>query len=387
MKVLFFIRSLHLGGAERQLVYLTKSLKSNGHDIAVLTMYSGGIFESDLRGVGIEIFSLEKKSRWDLVRPIFRMSQLVRQLKPDVLHSYMTDVNVLSVVCGFLGSKSILVWGVRNAGLDRKMYGLVERILFWLEIRFSSIPSLINANSEAGRMLSIREGFGPKNFEVVKNGIDTSRFFRDGDFRSRGRDQWGLSGAVKVLGVIGRIDPQKDHQNFIAAIALLPESEKKRIKVLCVGHDTEEEIVDLRLLCAQLGVTEIFLWAPRNKNVVEVLNVIDVLVSSSVAEGFSNVVVEALAVGIPCVVTDVGDSREIVSTFGVVVPPKNPQALSHAITEVLNNAAFFSDEFRRAARSHVADQFSIAQLSQRTEELLQQLIIDRRRTTKRSVKA
>ena len=378
LKILFFIRSLDSGGAERQLVHLAKSLGEQGHEVVVMVMYSGGLLEQTLEQANVPVRALEKTSRWDLFRPLFRMINTMREVNPEILHSYMTEVNVISIICKIVRPTILLVWGVRNAGLDRRMYGSLERTLAWLEKRCSSVPDLIIANSEAGRTLAIQEGFRGDHFEVVKNGIDTTRLFRDEGLRREAREFWGVGNSEKVLGIVGRVDPQKDHENLILAVSLLSEEQKNNIKVLCVGHDTDEQIAHLRLKCEQLGLKQKVIWVAKQHNINKIFNAIDVLVSASNAEGFSNVIAEALAVGVPCVATDVGDSKQIISEFGGVAPPKNPQALSQAIAAVLENIDLFTEEFRVSARSYILETFSIAKLSQETERLLQQLISNNR---------
>ena len=378
LKILFFIRSLHLGGAERQLVSLAETLREQGHEVVVMVMYSGGLLEQTLEQANVPVRALEKTSRWDLFRPLFRMIKTMREVNPEILHSYMTEVNVISIICKIVRPRILLVWGVRSAGLDRRMYGSLERALARLEKWCSSVPNLIIANSEAGRTLAIQGGFRGDHFKVVKNGIDTTRLFRDERLRSEARELWGVGNSEKVLGIVGRVDPQKDHENFLLAVSLLSEERKKNIKVLCVGHDTDEEIAHLRLKCEQLGLKQKVIWVAKQPNINKMFNTIDVLVSASKSEGFSNVIAEALAVGVPCVATDVGDSKQIISEFGAVVPPTNPQALSQAIAAVLENVDLFTEEFRVSARSYILETFSVPKLSQETERLLQKLISDSR---------
>ena len=209
---------------------------------------------------------------------------------------------------------------------------------------------------------------------MIQNGIDTDEYRPDSELRNRFRAKLGLASGKKVIGIVGRIDPQKDHQTFIEAISLLPEHQKLAVAIICVGFRNEQEIRALRKQVNILGLERRFIWLKSQPSTVNVLNGLDILVSSSVSEGFSNVIAEGLAVGLPCVVTNVGDSKLIVSEYGFVVPPKDPRALSDGISQMLRDSRLRDDAFSKAARNHIVSRFSIDTLVANTETTLQRLI-------------
>ena len=374
MNILFFIRSLGSGGAERQLVNLAIGLKSRGHEISVATMYPGGVFEDLLSANNISTYCLEKARRWQILSPLIRLQRILKIVRPDLLHSYGPETNVLLVLHRFFFKKNLLVWGVRNSSLERELYGRFEKILYWCECRWSQIPDLIIFNSEAGKRLSVRDGFDKSRIKVIQNGIDANEYRPNSELRNAFRTKLGLVSERKVIGIVGRIDPQKDHQTFIKAVSLLPEHQKMEVAVICIGFRDEQEVRALRERVKSLGLEKKFIWLKRERSTVNVLNGLDILVSSSVSEGFSNVIAEGLAVGIPCVVTDVGDSKLIVSEYGFVVPRKDSQALSDAISKMLQDSRLRSDAFSKAARNHIVSKFSIDTLVSNTETTLQRLI-------------
>ncbi|MDB4825971.1 glycosyltransferase [Gammaproteobacteria bacterium] len=374
LNILFFIRSLGSGGAERQLVNLAIGLKERGHEISVVTMYSGGVFEHTLRATAIPIYCLEKARRWQVLSPLIQLQKIVQMVQPDILHSYGPETNVFLVLHRLFFKKYLLVWGVRVADLPRKMYGQFESFLYWFECRWSRVPDLVISNSEAGKNLSIKDGFDKSRIKVIQNGIDTDEYRPDSELRNQFRARMGLAAEIKVIGIVGRIDPQKDHQTFIEAVSLLPDHQKAEVAIICVGFRNEQEIRALREQVKSLGLEQRFIWLKRESSTVTVLNGLDILVSSSISEGFSNVIAEGLAVGLPCVVTDVGDSKLIVSEYGVVVPRKDPQALADGISQMLLDSRLRNDPFSEAARNHIVSKFSIDILVSNTETTLQRLI-------------
>ena len=374
LNILFFIRSLGPGGAERQLVNLAIGLKKRGHEISVVTMYPGGVFEDLLSANNISTYCLEKARRWQILSPLIRLQKILKIVQPDLLHSYGPETNVFLVMHQFLFRRYPLVWGVRVAGLERAFYGRFEKILYWCECRWSRIPDLIICNSEAGKKISIRDGFDKSRIRVIQNGIDTDEYRPDSELRNAFRTKMGLTPERKVIGIVGRIDPQKDHQTFIEAISLLPDHQKAEVAIICVGFRNEQETLALRKQVKSLGLEKNFIWLKRESSTVTVLNGLDILVSSSISEGFSNVIAEGLAVGLPCVVTDVGDSKLIVSEYGFVVPRNDPQALSDGISQMLKDSRLRSDAFSKAARNYIVRKFSIDTLVSNTEAVLQRLI-------------
>lgn len=374
MNLIFLIRSLGPGGAERQLTNLAIGLKGRGHEVSIVTMYSGGVFEHTLRANTIPIYCLEKARRWQVLLPLLRLQRLLKIVQPDIIHSYGPETNVFLVLHRFIFRRYPLVWGVRVAGLERALYGRFEKILYWFECRWSRVPDLVISNSEAGKNLAIKDGFDKSCIRVIQNGIDTDEYQPNSGMRNRFRTKMELTPETKVIGIVGRIDPQKDHQTFIEAVSLLPEHQKMEVAIICVGYRNEQETLALRKLVKSLGLEKNFVWLKRESSAVTVFNGLDILVSSSIAEGFSNAIAEGLAVGLPCVATDVGDSKLIVSEYGFVVPPKDSQALSDAISKMLQDSRLRSDAFSKAARNHIVRRFSIDTLVSNTETTLQRLI-------------
>ena len=373
MKILFFIRSLHSGGSERQLSLLAEGLKNRGHSVSVVTMYPGGVFEQDLITAGVPVYSLDKSRRWEICRSLIKLRAIAQQIDPDLIHSYGPEANVFATLHYFLRSKCLLVWGIRNAN-SRELYGRFERILYWFEGKLSRIPNKIIANSNAGRELSISDGFYSPNFCVVRNGINTERYCPDVSLRESTRNEWSIELDQKVIGIVGRIDPEKDYGNFINMISCLPADVRCKLVFVCVGYQQESQIEGFKKKLEQLQLEERVVWIKHLSSTVGILNALDVLVSSSRSEGFANVIAEGMAVGVPCVVTDVGDSREIVSEYGYVAPARDPLALAAGIIKMLQDPRLGSPAFHISIRKHVVEKFSLDALVLNTESVFVSLL-------------
>ena len=362
MKVVFLIRALNFGGAERQLVALARGLQRRGHEVAVAVFYSGGALESELKEAGIPIRSLEKRGRWDVLGFAARLIRTVRHERPDVLHSYISNL-VTVVLKPFVGSTKI-VWGVRSAYMDFSRYDWLFRASHALACRVSHSADLIIANSHAGRRGHVADGYPEEKIVVIPNGIDTVRFCPSPDARRRIRAEWGVTNEEELIGIVGRLDPMKDHETFLqAAVLLLPL--RKRVRFVCVGDGQAEYRKTLHDRARALGLSDRILWVGMRLNVVEVYSALDLLVNCSSGEGFSNVIGEAMACGIPCVVTDVGDSGLVIGSLGKLVPPRDPIALKDGIEGLLDRRPP-SKEIRR----RIVNLFSLETLILQTEREL-----------------
>ena len=362
MKILFLTRSLNFGGAERQLVLLARGLHQRGHDVAVALFYSGGQLEADLREASVRILPLNKRGRWDGLGFLTRLVRTVLHERPDLLHTYIDNLMTVFVQ-PFLPSMKI-VWGIRGSNKDFSQYDWLTRTIPALECRLAWSADLIIANSQAGRRGHVADGYPADNTVVIPNGIDTARFSPNPEARERVRAQWGVGRDDSLIGLVGRLDPIKDHETFLQAAVLLLQ-ERKQMRFVCVGDGPPEFRTALHDRAHALGLTNHLLWVGAQSQVADVYNALDLLVNSSYAEGFANVLGEAMACGVPCVATDVGDSCLVIGDVGQLVPPKDPAALKTAMQQVL-------DRKPRGAeiRQRVVEQFSLENLVLTTERAL-----------------
>ena len=357
MKILFLTRSLNCGGAERQLVLLARGLHQRGHDVAVALFYSGGPLEADLREASVRILPLNKRGRWDVLGFLTRLVRTVLHERPDLLHGYIGNLMTLFVK-PFLPSMRI-VWGIRSAYMDYSRYDWLFRICYALECRLARFADLTIANSHAGLQSHVADGFPKDKTMVIPNGIDTARFSPNPEARERTRAQWGMAGDEALIGIVGRLDPMKDHETFLQAAVLLLQ-ERKQVRFVCVGDGPSEYRTALHNRAHALGLTNHLLWVGAQSQMADVYNALDLLVNSSYGEGFSNVLGEAMACGVPCVATNVGDSGLVIGDVGQLVPPKDPAALKTAMQKVLGSKPHAAEIRRRIVKHFSLDNLVLA---------------------------
>lgn len=369
-EVVLLIRSLEIGGAERQLVALAVGLRARRVNVRVLTFYPGGALAGELAAAGVPVEDLGKTGRWDAAGFLARLVRRLRALRPQVLYSFLPVSNVLAASMRPALRDMRVVWGVRASNMDLDRYDPLSRVAAWVEARLSRFADAIITNSQAGREYHIQQGFPSERIQVIENGIDTKRFGFDRAGRVRVRAEWGISDDDILIGVTARLDPMKGLETFIEAAAKASR-ENHMLRFVCVGEGEPGYAYLLRKKVGKAGLGKRFLWAGTRQDMPAVFSAFDIASSSSsFGEGFSNAVAEAMSCERVVVVTDVGDSARIVGDCGRVVPARDAAALALAFIQL----AALSKEKRVAlgarARSRIASKFSVERMVERTWDVL-----------------
>lgn len=386
-KITFLIRSLERsggGGAEKQLTTLAKGLSLKGYDVSVLCFYPDANSEIDFSGTSIKLISLGKQSRWDMVGFFGRLFQQLKYIQPDVLQSYLPDSNLLTILLKPLFPTTKMVWGIRHSNWGNSQLNIEKgkKLSKWVELtlyveqKLAQFADLIIANSHAGQKYHVSKGFPAETMVVIPNGINIDHFQPDPEAGKTVRQEWGISANTILIGLIGRLHPMKDHSTFLKAAALLAQ-DREDLRFVCVGGVREQEYAEeLYELTHQLGITQQVIWAGVRVDMSAVYNALDIFVSTSAfGEGFSNAIGEAMACGKPCVVTDVGDSGLVVGDRGIVVPPKDPQALKTAVLQLIMEMSA-GNQIQAEVRQRIVENFSVPQLVLKTECALMSLFYD-----------
>ena len=365
MKVVLLIRSLEIGGTERQVVELARGLKAQGVDLLVLTFYPGGTLRPQIEAAGVAIDDLGKRGRWNVLRFVLRLAQTLRRERPEVLYSFLPMANILSAVMKPLVPDMRVLWGVRASNMDLSRYDRLSRWSSAIEVALSRFADCIVANSQAGQRYCIEKGFPRDRMRVIVNGVDCEQYRFDLAGRVRVRKQWSIGDGEFLVGISARLDPMKGYETFLQA-AVICRRDGRPFRFVCVGDGPGRYRKHLHEMHADLGLRGFVIWAGDRDDMTAVYSALDVLCSASLAEGFSNSIAEAMACERVCVVTDVGDSAAIVGEAGIVVPANDPPALAGAIGRVQAWSAEERHETGLQARLCVEHNASLARLVQQT---------------------
>jgi glycosyltransferase involved in cell wall biosynthesis len=370
--VLFLASSLQSGGAERQLVALARGLHRRGHRVVVAVFYGGGRFEEDLRSDGITVHDLGRRGRWDIgFWP--RLARLVQSDRPDAVLAYLGGPNMFAALLKLVDRRMKVVWGVRSAARDLRAYDWLARIAPRIHGVASVLADAVVANSDAARRQAIAEGIAGRKILVIPNGIDCERFRPDADGRERVRREWGVPDRARLVGMVARLDPVKNHGTFLRAAARVRSLSRHDVRFVCVGTGDERYRRSLERMASDLGLATSLTWTGEQAVTRALYSALDVAVLSSDSESFPNVVAEAMACGTPVVATSTGDTPVIVGDTGIVVPPRDPVALGAGIVELLERTDAEGRVERDRIRARIQREFSVDRLVERTEDALERL--------------
>ncbi|NLF51330.1 MAG: glycosyltransferase [Leptolinea sp.] len=372
MKVCFLIRSLNIGGAERQLLVLLKNIDRQRIQPIVITFYSEGTFLSEFEKNEIPIRTLQKKGRWDVFPFITRLISIMREEKPDVVFSFLVAANLLAIISKpFIHQKGTVI-SIRHAFLPKEDNDWLASLLYWTEDRISRWCDLIIINSHAGAERAINRGIPASKILVINNGIDTNKFVPDGALRERKRKEIGFKEMDVVFGLVGRLDPVKDHTSFISAAGVIVKK-YPRARFVIVGDGDKPYQNQLEQQIFESGLNDEIQILPAELDLLPLYNALDICVSSSVGEGFSNVIAEAMSCEVPCVVTDVGDSARIVGETGRIVCAGNLDALISALEEMVRIQPEERKNLGIMARMRIKNRFSVETMVEATTREIEKL--------------
>lgn len=362
------ITSLDVGGAEQALLRLCRGLAARGYRQEVIVLLPPGPIAAALSEAGIPVHSLGIRRGWPDPRGLWRLALLLRRSRPDVMMTWMYHADLLGTLIGPVCGVPHLIWNLRNSAIAdprARARGALVRIL----ARLSRVPDLVIANSAAGQADHQAFGYRPRRWACIRNGVDTDRFRPAEEPRAVLRQRLGVPQTGPLIGMIGRFEPQKDHATFLAAARRFRASDP-RAHFLLAGKGTEPDSPRFRAMCRDEGLEEDAVIGLGVRTDLRALYTACDLatLSSAYGEGTPNVVLEALACGVPVVATDVGDCRALIGPCGEVVPPRDPAALCAAWQRVL------SRDLAAAARARAVTTFRDGVTTSTYDELLRGLL-------------
>jgi glycosyltransferase involved in cell wall biosynthesis len=365
IKVLFLIDSLGPGGAERLMIDLLPALRDLGVDSEVIAIQErhGNPVADDLRAVGVDVSTIgieRLRERGALAR----VTAAIERANPDILHTQLEFADILgSVAASRLGIPSISTIHTLDRPPRWTKEAARSRLTAWTLRRRTS---RVIAVSESARNHVLRKAGLPKRHTAaIHNGIDLAPFVAVGaEDRLRTRSELGIGSDDPVIITVAVLRQPKGIADMLAAMPTLLESHP-RLTYLVVGGGTDRSRLDG--LVSELGVTQSVHFAGRRSDIPNMLAASDLFVLPSLTEALPTVLIEAMAVGVPVVATQVGGVPEIVDngTTGLLVPPSSsPPALAEAVGRLLD-----SPRQRRAmglaGRRKALDRFSIERQASR----------------------
>lgn len=369
------ITGLNTGGAERMLYNLLSRSNRELFSPIVISLMDHGTFGDRIESLGIPVHSIGMKQGVPTPATLLRLVQTIRCLKPDVIQGWMYHGNLAAFIANlFLSQKVPVFWCIQfsigSLNSEKLMTQAVVRV-------GATVSHLVSQNifvSKNSRTQHKQIGYSSTNSCMIPNATDTSVFKPSQEARLKLRTKLGLPAETIFIGLFARYNPMKDHANFLKAAKLLHQ-EFSQVHFLLAGCNIDEKNENLQNLIQELGiVSQVHLLGER-QDIPYIISALDIFsLSSAYGEAFPLVVGEAMSCGVPCVVTDVGDSAWIVGDTGKVVPPRNPQLLANAFKELIDIGSQGREILGEAARQRVINLFSLDSVVEKYESLYQDFL-------------
>jgi len=355
IKILYVIPRLAKAGTEKHLVSLASSLDRSKFDVTICCLFAGtdchGFRSTDKHGLTrgnsvkisgnlcFKIIFLKRKNVYDL-RVIFDLYRLIRKERYNIVHTYLFGFHYLAAIPAKIAGVPVVISSRRELATWKKwQHHLLENL-------GNIFTDKMVACSNAVREFSLdTENLTSDKIVTIYNGIDLKQFYPH-QKNIRILEELGLDEKDKIVGMVANFSSVKDHKTLFKAIAEVKKT-FPQVKCLLIGDGPLRE--ELKVKSEELKVKSNIIFLGRRDDIPELLSIMDVFILTSLSEGFPNVVLEAMACGLPVVATNTGGIPEAVidEKSGVLVKPRDYQAIADTVVRLLENCGITKDMGKR----------------------------------------
>lgn len=374
--VLHLITGLDTGGAEMMLYKLVAHSDRQRFRHVVVSLLEVGTIGKRIEEIGIPVHTLHMHRGRANPLALVRLLAALRNTNPDILQTWLYHSDLLGWMAASL-MQVPLIWNIRTS--FHRDLGLTVAVVAKLCARLSYFPAAVVTNSEAARELHTELGYRPKEWLSIPNGFEIDRFGPSAAARQIVRQELGLPSDAILIGLIARYHPQKDHRTFLRAASLLIQN-RPEVHFVLVGQGVTADNASLRESIGVTGLQDQLHLLGERKDTPTLNAAFDIATcSSAFGESFPNVVGEAMACAVPCVVTDVGDAAHVVGDTGLVVPPQNALALAAAWQKLLDLGLNGRIELGQKARVRVEEAYRLDMVVRQYEALYERIALKSKR--------
>ena len=340
-KIMHILDSLNVGGLENGVVNLVNSLNHDKFIHVICCLREVGVMAERLHRKDTEIISMGNDST-DYFMPI-KLMHLISRLRPQVVHT-----RNWGTIDGIIAAKLARVKYVIHGEHGREFTDLhgsnyKRNLARWILGRWTNL--FVAVSDEIKSWLVNKVGILEKKIVTIVNGVDTKKFFPPVD-KGKMKQYLGIDPNTFIVGTVGRLDKVKNYQMLLNAVQLHTRCEAP-YKLILIGDGPERDNLEAFVTTHRLSNVE---FLGEKENVQDYLQVFDLFVLTSVGEGISNTILEAMATGVPVIATRVGGNPEIVedNVTGSLIPSGDHALLSEIITKYLNDRSLCESQGRTA---------------------------------------
>jgi len=375
MKVVHVITALKAGGAEVMLLRLLQQLRGTGYDPYVVGLAGPGEVSDQISALGVPVTALGGRRGVPDPSAVVNVARILRRVRPDVVQTWMYHSDLVGGLAARVAGNPRVAWGLHHSNLspefNKRSTLMTVRACAHLSSR---LPSAIVCCAESTRRLHAEFGYDDAKMLVIPNGFDLDAFRPDPAARLTIRQELGLPDSALLMGMLARFHPYKDHRTFVRAAGLLRARHDDVRFVLC-GSNLTWENAELVKWIDEAGVRDRMFLLGRRRDVRVIQASLDVACLSSSCEAMPLSVGEAMASGVPCAVTDVGDAALLVGDTGRTAPPGDPAALADSCFSLLSLRPDERVRLGAEARRRIEERYSLPLIARRYADLHERLAL------------
>ena len=372
MVILHVVSNLTPGGAElmmKRLILRHLATSDGAYRHHVVSLCEKASVGAQLEAAGVDVVALGMTGLRTTPSAVKRLAAHMRDLKPDLVQTWLYHGDLIGGIAARRAGIRRVVWGIRTTQIPpgrgtSRATTLVRRLCALLSSR---LPRRIVYVAESARTIHERLGYDPSKSLVIPNGYDMPDL-PSPEAKAAARARFGIAEGAVVLGSAGRYNALKDYPSFIAAAATLA-ARRPELRFLLAGRELDRGNEELVAAIEATGFGERFHLAGEQQGLTEFFAATDIFCLHSIVEGFPNVVAEAMAMAVPCAVTDVGDAALIVGETGFVVPPERPGPMAEALGRLLDEPEAARAQRGRLARERIEANYSMDAIAAEYEAL------------------
>ena len=366
-KIFFLITTLKPGGAEIMLKKIIFNLNSNKYSIFVCSIRKKGSIIKEIRPFVEKIFFLNAKNYVEGFKGCLRLRKILIKEKPDIIHCFMVHANLLGRFAS-IGLKCKVVSSIRVKLIDKKYIPLII-----LDVISKHLVNYYMVNSKTLLNFYLNLGISRNKIKLIENGIEVEKFKPNKKIREI-KDNMGLEKEIPVISMIAHLRKQKDHETMIKALNFL--KQRREFIFLMVGDYTPNLSVTLnvRKLIQKYHLKENIKILGLRDDIPEILSITDIWVSSTLYEGQSNSLLEAMLMRKPIVTTNIPENAEVAKNnqHAILVPIRSPKKLAEKIGYLLDNEGI-AERLSNYAYKRVKNNYNIQKTVLKLEELYDNL--------------
>ena len=373
INIIHIIVGLKFGGAELALKRLITKRSEYVNSTVVVSLTDDGELGSLFRDMGVTVISLHMRGILSFFTGLFRLTSIIRALKPDIVHTWMYHANLMGGIASRLAKNRNIVWSIRRTKLEYLDSKVTYAVMKVGALLSRVIPRAIVCVADAAIDHHAAYGYDKKKMMVIPNGFDLSSNKYNESERESIRQTLNISSGDTIIGTVGRFHHSKDFHNFILSASRVM-VKFDRVHCIMLGRNVDRQNEQLVNWLDKYGVSSRFSLIGEVNTVPAYMSAMDIFCLSSRTEGFPNVLAEAMCIGLPCVATDVGDVTMMAGSSAIIVEPSNSAALTNGLSSMLSKTVESRNKMGQEGKKRISENFELGEVCSRYFELYEGII-------------